>query len=645
MNSDCSDIRFTYLNSTDNTEIEIPYWIESDCNTTNTRIWVKVPFIQANSPETIYVYYGNSSATSLSDSAKVFGKTVNLVYNRDNYYLALILANREWISGGTNLGISGDDSGASRTLPFPVIVYGTSISAVYLSTNGLLRWDNVADTRYSNSLDTANKILTAHWDDLYISTTYRSDAGIYEITGSDVLGDYVAYRWATTYYSSTSTPADFEILLYKNGYIQFNILRLWSSATPNEFISRGDRTNYIDLTPRWTYMESVLFVPRAYPEPTITIGNEETFFALNVLSLSLSKTEKTFFKKFISFSYFSSIYQKTISLPFANLIDIKSIFNKNIIISRNFLDFIQISSILQRYESIIRKFSSSINLKSIFGRYYQYEKYGILSFISSYQKSIGKIEISKYYIIGKIEKNVKITRKFVGFINLNAIFGKTIFKKFTSLNYITYEIKKSITKNFINFIYSFDIFSKNINIIKDFKNFIELFSTYTKLTFKKFISFSYFSSIYQKTISLPFANLIDIKSIFNKNIIIPNINLIDLKDVLNKNIIISRNFLDFIREISYFSKIRIKTFTSTFLLIEEFKTRLKSVREIVQKINYLPIIIISAPIKLIFEVSSPPYQIIKEIESTYSYIAFSAFIIIIFAFIYLRILRWKRLKK
>jgi len=270
MRSDCGDIRFTDANRN-----LLNYWIESGCNTANTRIWVKVPFIPANGQVTIYMYYGNPSATSQGNSTAVFGKNISFYYARDNYYIAFILANREWVSGGTRLGITGDDSGASRTLPFSVIVYGTTITAVYLSTNGLLRWDNVADTRYSNTLDTANKILTAHWDDLYISTSYRSDAGIYEITGSDSIGQYVAYRWAAVYYSSTSTPADFEIVLYRNGYIQFNVYRVWSSATPNEYISRGDSVNYIDLTPRWQYMESVLFVPRAYPEPSFTLGNGE----------------------------------------------------------------------------------------------------------------------------------------------------------------------------------------------------------------------------------------------------------------------------------------------------------------------------------------------------------------------------------
>jgi len=62
MRSDCGDIRFALANGT-----LISYWIESGCNTNNTLIWVKVPSIPANSNTTIYLYYGNPSATSLSN--------------------------------------------------------------------------------------------------------------------------------------------------------------------------------------------------------------------------------------------------------------------------------------------------------------------------------------------------------------------------------------------------------------------------------------------------------------------------------------------------------------------------------------------------------------------------------------------------
>jgi uncharacterized membrane protein len=68
MRSDCGDIRFT---DSDGSSL-LNYWIESGCNTNNTKIWVRVPFIQANSAKTIYVYYGNPSATSLSNGTATF---------------------------------------------------------------------------------------------------------------------------------------------------------------------------------------------------------------------------------------------------------------------------------------------------------------------------------------------------------------------------------------------------------------------------------------------------------------------------------------------------------------------------------------------------------------------------------------------
>lgn len=56
--SDCGDIRF--IDSDESTNLN--YWIESGCNTSSTRIWVKIPSIPSGS-KTIYLYYGNSSAT------------------------------------------------------------------------------------------------------------------------------------------------------------------------------------------------------------------------------------------------------------------------------------------------------------------------------------------------------------------------------------------------------------------------------------------------------------------------------------------------------------------------------------------------------------------------------------------------------
>jgi len=64
MKSDCSDIRLTKSDA----KTLLPYWIESGCGTSSTKIWVNVNFI----PQTIYMYYGNSTVASASSKDLVF---------------------------------------------------------------------------------------------------------------------------------------------------------------------------------------------------------------------------------------------------------------------------------------------------------------------------------------------------------------------------------------------------------------------------------------------------------------------------------------------------------------------------------------------------------------------------------------------
>ena len=59
-NTDGSDLRFT-----DSDELtEISYWIEEWNISGDSKVWVKVPSILASSTATVYLYYGNSSATT-----------------------------------------------------------------------------------------------------------------------------------------------------------------------------------------------------------------------------------------------------------------------------------------------------------------------------------------------------------------------------------------------------------------------------------------------------------------------------------------------------------------------------------------------------------------------------------------------------
>ena len=67
--SDFGDIRFT---DSDGVTL-LPYWVEDKVDSNYAKVWVKVPSIPASpSQATIYIYYGNSSATSASNGNNTF---------------------------------------------------------------------------------------------------------------------------------------------------------------------------------------------------------------------------------------------------------------------------------------------------------------------------------------------------------------------------------------------------------------------------------------------------------------------------------------------------------------------------------------------------------------------------------------------
>lgn len=63
MQPNCQDLRFTDFDQT----TPLPYWIETGCNTKETKVWVKIPHLSARSTKNIFFYYGNSQANSESN--------------------------------------------------------------------------------------------------------------------------------------------------------------------------------------------------------------------------------------------------------------------------------------------------------------------------------------------------------------------------------------------------------------------------------------------------------------------------------------------------------------------------------------------------------------------------------------------------
>ncbi|MCD6418074.1 DUF2341 domain-containing protein [bacterium] len=128
MRQDCGDIRFTDSDGV----TKLSYWIEGGCNTNKTKVWVKVPLIPANSMKTIYMYYGNLSASSKSD-----GKSTFVIY--DDFNDNTIDPSWKTVDAdncdGTNFSESG---GEMQITAGGVDTWGTSdeYASVYQSVDG-----------------------------------------------------------------------------------------------------------------------------------------------------------------------------------------------------------------------------------------------------------------------------------------------------------------------------------------------------------------------------------------------------------------------------------------------------------------------------------------------------------------------------
>ncbi len=68
MQSDFGDLRFT----SDDGQTEIPFWVEKYTASTDAQVWVRVPTLPASSHATVFMYYGSSTAASVSDGVSTF---------------------------------------------------------------------------------------------------------------------------------------------------------------------------------------------------------------------------------------------------------------------------------------------------------------------------------------------------------------------------------------------------------------------------------------------------------------------------------------------------------------------------------------------------------------------------------------------
>jgi len=219
MESACEDLRI--LNSAEDSELD--YEIEnSTCNTASTIVWFKHPSL-ASGNQTVYVYYGNSGASSTSDGTAVFDSYAgvyhfghDLTSSTGTYSLSGTGTIAYNTDGGLGYGLIGNNDGdyaglANSINPedYDAGFHMMSIVESTVATAGIFNapyWAGSADTsiNYDN-----NAYRMAFFNNIIILGTLEATGDSWGMSGShNISQDTWAINNGTTIVDASSAPSN-----------------------------------------------------------------------------------------------------------------------------------------------------------------------------------------------------------------------------------------------------------------------------------------------------------------------------------------------------------------------------------------------------------------------------------------------------
>ncbi|MBU5678907.1 MAG: DUF2341 domain-containing protein [Candidatus Aenigmarchaeota archaeon] len=273
MRSDCGDIRFTDSDGA----TKLSYWIESGCNSANTRIWIKIPSIPRTSTKLIYMYYGNSSVTSESNGAAVFDffDDFNTLDTSSRWYP--VAGSNYQVSNGI-LRINQGAIGLISALPF-------NLNSGYM-VESRIQYNTNSESDYSGVLETASYRFIA-------GGNANSDATVLYMvdypSGNVNVKGWVA-NGASTGYNIANAVSLFDMSL-NTWYIigietTSSTVGFWRdySRIANYSLSWSKNMNYISLgyyaglsnNIKDTSYDWVRIRKYRSPEPTTSVGSEQS---------------------------------------------------------------------------------------------------------------------------------------------------------------------------------------------------------------------------------------------------------------------------------------------------------------------------------------------------------------------------------
>ena len=274
MRSDCGDIRFTDFDGA-----LLNYWIEPNtCNTSNTKIWVKVPFIPGGSTETIYLWYGNPNATSQSSVANTFIAEIdglvacwhfdegsgNVSYDSSGNNHTAIIYGATWVNGYYGKALQYD--GVDDYVSFSNITLGDTYTFVlWAKTLSPRIGSNPSDAyiwlNWQYCGDYAKGILLSSQGYFFFQ-----DCGVSSIPNSGFVINSYVYPQTNVWYFLAAVRNSSSAYFYVNGTLVGSVTGLsgYNSTSNFGFLSRMFNTYYSNV------IDEVYIFNQALSEEEIT---------------------------------------------------------------------------------------------------------------------------------------------------------------------------------------------------------------------------------------------------------------------------------------------------------------------------------------------------------------------------------------
>lgn len=222
-NTTGQDIRFALENGT-----MLDHYIQSWNTSGESRIWVRMPYLEQNTNTTIYIYYGNPEAVSISNMTNVFGTGLISFWDFDNNILDVWGQNNGTVREGVDL--------------YNISSTGDFNSSKHFIGNG---YEQTADDVTNISVGSSTIDITSNPITIIATVNYipsnRSDVGR-SIIDSIPLNGYGVYT------STTAGDADESIVFGKIGSSEKNSgIALISKSWQNMAVKLDKNSNYVSF--------------------------------------------------------------------------------------------------------------------------------------------------------------------------------------------------------------------------------------------------------------------------------------------------------------------------------------------------------------------------------------------------------------